>query len=93
MNVKNGTASSDVVAHHTSVQALGQRLQEVLVEQAEFDADQAENKSVRRQRERDRVAEQQKHNKRREHDRRHVVDEESSHGWPRSVRLQDSSEL
>ena len=48
-------------------------------EQAELDADEAEQQAVRGQRERDRVAEQQEHDQRREHQRRHVVDQERDH--------------
>ena len=69
----------NVVVHH-AVDALGQRLQEVGAEQAELDADQAEDQAVGGERERDRIAEQQKHHERREHDRRHVVDQHRRHG-------------
>ncbi len=68
-----------IVAHH-AIDALGQRLQEVGSEQVEPDPDQPEDQAVGGEREGDRVAEQQEEHERREHDRRHVLDEQRRHG-------------
>ena len=68
------------VVVHDAVDALGQRLQEIGVEQPELDSDQAEDEAVGGKRERDRIAEQQEYHQRREHDRRHVMDEHRHHG-------------
>ena len=53
------------VVVHDPEDALGQRLQEVGLEQPELDADQAEEEPVGGEREGDRVAEQQEHHERR----------------------------
>ena len=58
------------------------------VQQAELDAEEAEEQADGREREGDRIAEQQEHHQRREHQRRDIGDEE---GWvmlePPSARL------
>ena len=67
-----------VVAHH-AVHALGQRLQEVRHEQAKLDAEECEEQADRAEREGRRIAEQQENHQGAEHNRRHVVDQESYH--------------
>ena len=45
----------------------------------ELDADDEEDETARGERESDRITEQQEHNERRKHDRRHVVRDEVCH--------------
>ncbi len=78
MKVKNGTASS-VSLRQDAEHPLRQRLKQRRGQQTELDADEPEEQAVRGKRERDRVAEQQENDERREHERRHVGDEERAH--------------
>src|SRR6266403_1635782 len=59
--------------------ALRQSLQQLRLQQAEIDRDDAEEQAVGGQRERHRVAEQQKDDQRREHQRRQIGDQKSGH--------------
>ena len=70
-----------VVVHH-AIDAFGQRLQEVRPELAELDSDEGVDQSDRAERECRRIAQQQDNHQRREHDRRHVGDQKSSHLVP-----------
>ena len=78
MKVKNGIASS-VSLRMMPEHALGQRLEQRRLQQAELDAEEAEDRAVGGEREGDRIAEQQEDDQRREHQRRHVGDEERGH--------------
>ena len=81
MKVKNGIASSVSLFMMPKTRS-GSAWQEVGLEQAELDADEAEEQAVGGQRERHRIAEQQEDDQAAEHDRRHVVDQERLHLRP-----------
>ena len=78
---EEGDREQRVVVHH-AVDAFGKRLQEVGSEFPELDADQGKDQSHCAERECRRIAQQQDDHQRREHDRRHVGDEKSSHQIP-----------
>ena len=90
MKVKNGTASS-VSFDITPQRRSGSAWKSEALEQAQLDAEQPEEDAVGGERERDRVADQQEHDQRREHDRRDVVDEEGGHQALPSASLRISS--
>ncbi len=67
------------VVAHDAEDALRQSLQQLRLQQAEIDRNDAEEQAVGGQRERHRVAEQQKDDQRREHQRRQIGDQKSGH--------------
>src|SRR5581483_4939294 len=67
-----------IVAHHT-VNAFRQRLQKVGCELSQLNADQSEYQAHRTEGEGGRIPQQQEHNQRRKHDRRHILDKERCH--------------
>jgi hypothetical protein len=67
-----------VVVHH-AIDSLRQGLQKVRPEQPKLDANEREQQTVCSQRKGYRIAQQQQHNERGKHQRRHVVDDEGSH--------------
>src|ERR1041384_6743372 len=75
-----------VVGHHRP-HALRQRLEQRRREQAELDTQQAEENAGGSEREGDRIADEHYHDQGREHERGHVLDQESAHAMsPRSLR-------
>jgi hypothetical protein len=71
---EEGDGEQRVVAHDAE-DALGQRLEERRLEQAELDAEQPEDDAVGGEREGDRIAEKEEEHEGAEHQRRHVGDD------------------
>ena len=67
------------VVGHDAPDPFGQRLEQRGLQQSQLDAEKAEANADGAQRERDRIAQQHHDDQRREHQRRHVLDQEGGH--------------
>jgi hypothetical protein len=67
------------LVRHDAPDPVGQRLKERRVEEVELNAEDSEAQPNEGEREGHRVADEQEDDERREHDRRHIVDEEPDH--------------